>query len=615
MRRAGRHRRAWRIVVVVVAAIGLLCIVFDWNWLRRPLERYLTEKSHRTVRIADFHVSFGGLSEFTFRLRGVAIDNAPWADPRPFVTAGELRATCPVASLFDHHPRISRLVIVDADVDLEWQADGLRNWRLTKPDDRGPGVLRILSIEPIRSRIRYVHRGIDLDVQTTSTPLDASAPDAAARPLADAPATPASTTPSDAAPPLAQQVAFAGRYRGAAFEGAASASAVLTFEDTGRPFAIRGHATSGRARLDVDGTVTDVVRHAGGDARVVVDGPTLADASAFAHVRLPQSARFRLEGRLSLRPDAIALNDAKLSVGRGDVAGTVAWRDPSTHGGQVDATLHSERLDVDDLGLGRPVPASATPAATGPADGVHPDLAATVRWTATRIDGARLPTVSDVSVVARAANRVVRVDPLRGDVAGGRVDGTIELDASGATRSVHVVASARELDLHALLRGALASRVEGRVDARADLSAAGDHADALLASVRGSLDASIEHGGVTKRLAAELSLSGVQLLESVLGGSDMVPIRCAVAALTFAKGHGEARRLVVDAGDTHVVGTGTIDLPDRRFSFRLSPNPRDPHVLSLHKSIVVSGAAGHAGIALGDVVDAPVETCEPLAAR
>ena len=66
---------------------------------------------------------------------------------------------------------VTHLVLVDADIHLARQADGLRNWRLTRPDDRGPARMRVLSLEPLRSSLHLVHQGVGLTLQTTSSPL------------------------------------------------------------------------------------------------------------------------------------------------------------------------------------------------------------------------------------------------------------------------------------------------------------------------------------------------------------------------------------------------------------------------------------------------------------
>ena len=71
------------VLLGLLAVVAVVAALFDWNWLRHPLERYLVERSHREVRIGDLHVDVGFSLEPTVRLRDVYVENAPWADKRP----------------------------------------------------------------------------------------------------------------------------------------------------------------------------------------------------------------------------------------------------------------------------------------------------------------------------------------------------------------------------------------------------------------------------------------------------------------------------------------------------------------------------------------------------
>ena len=48
----GRYIRPWPAVVGVAVVIGVavLAIVFDWNWFKSPLERYVSGATGRRVR-------------------------------------------------------------------------------------------------------------------------------------------------------------------------------------------------------------------------------------------------------------------------------------------------------------------------------------------------------------------------------------------------------------------------------------------------------------------------------------------------------------------------------------------------------------------------------------
>ncbi|MEJ8859746.1 hypothetical protein WKW79_34690 [Variovorax robiniae] len=55
-------------------------VMFDWNWVRPPLERYISSKTEREFGMSDLHVSLGLTP--TIRMRDVYFANAPWSHER-----------------------------------------------------------------------------------------------------------------------------------------------------------------------------------------------------------------------------------------------------------------------------------------------------------------------------------------------------------------------------------------------------------------------------------------------------------------------------------------------------------------------------------------------------
>jgi hypothetical protein len=259
--------RTAKVLLGLVVALGVGAALFDWNWFRHPLERYLREQSHREIRIGDLHVDVGFSLEPTVRVRGVYIENAPWANKGPAAVAGEASFTFSLKSLWEGQPIISRLVLIDADVQLERQADGLRNWRLRNPEDRSPGRIKVLRMEPHRTMIRVIRRDIDLDVLVAASDAGSNG------------------QPTDAAHPT--RVVFKGEFGGTAFSGEVLTGPMLTFLETGESFAIRGHATAGKSRLDVDGAVADLLKPSFIDATVRLAGSSLSELRPFLRMSLP----------------------------------------------------------------------------------------------------------------------------------------------------------------------------------------------------------------------------------------------------------------------------------------------------------------------------------------
>src|SRR4051812_8063076 len=76
-----RRHPVWAACGVVVLALILLVVLFDWNWVRPPLERYISKKTEREFRISDLHVKLGLTP--TIRMRNVYFGNAKWSKNEP----------------------------------------------------------------------------------------------------------------------------------------------------------------------------------------------------------------------------------------------------------------------------------------------------------------------------------------------------------------------------------------------------------------------------------------------------------------------------------------------------------------------------------------------------
>ena len=61
---------------MLLAVVVVVWILFDWNWFRRPLERYISDKTQREFRISNLDVDLGLTP--TIKLKDVFFANAPW---------------------------------------------------------------------------------------------------------------------------------------------------------------------------------------------------------------------------------------------------------------------------------------------------------------------------------------------------------------------------------------------------------------------------------------------------------------------------------------------------------------------------------------------------------
>jgi AsmA family protein len=598
-----------RILLGTLLALALLVVLFDWNWFRQPLERYLSERAHRAVQIKDLHVSLG--LEPTVRLRGVHIENAQWAHKQPMANAGEISLTFSLRSVWEERPVISLLVLTDAEVNMERMADGLRNWRLTHPEDTSPGKVKVLTLEAHRATVEFIDHGLDLDLLVSASSAEPGASGGA-------------NSPDN---PLPTRLDFSGTYQNAKFSGQALTGNLLSFKDSGKSFPVRGHLISGQTRIDVDGTIADAFKPSAIDAKVRLTGPTLDNLYPFLRLPLPASHPYQIEGQLTQTKHQYTFAKFHGKIGATDIAGDASYtRD--TPRPLLDATLRSESAALADLGplVGfkavagavaskeqatlSPARAAAAPAGAHDAESkraghVLPDgkmevgrlraIDAHATLEAKKLKSPDILALESLRVTGDLNDGVLTLNPLDFGFAGGHVIGVIALNAQGQPLTSRAVVDLRGIRLDKLLPEfpALAQSA-GSIGAQVKLTGEGTSIASILGNSSGSLAIAMEGGRISNLLDAASSLNGGKVLGVLLGGDHDIAIRCAAIAVDFSKGLGQSKILVFDTEQTRTEGSGTINLRDETFDFLLRPKPKRAGILSLRAPVRLYGSFKHA---------------------
>lgn len=589
--------RKTTVFLLLAASLAALVYAWDWNWFREPLERHLRERSQREVSIGDLHIGFDGL-EPTVRLRKLRVANAPWAQAtggKPFAVAGEASFTFSLRSLSERRPVVSRMLLVDADVSLERNADGLRNWRLRNPDDRSPGKFKFLRLEAHHSRLRFVHHGIGLDVQTAADDLPAA-------------------IEVESGGPITSNITFSGTYRGGAFSGTAATARVLSFLETGEAFALRGAATSGKTRLEADGRVADLFRLGMVDAELALSGPSLSDLQSLLPQAWPATAAYTVKGPLKKDHGLWHFPAVRADIGGSDVSGDVRYNDGADPP-LLDATLSSDTTRLRDLlppgGAGKPK------GSTGPlVDNGLQRFDARVSLKVKTLHVPAVPPLTQVRVTARLDNGLLDITPIHLETAGGQLQGLLSIDGREKVPTARAELSWRNLRLERLLPplpdGAEAT---GPLSGEVKLASRGTTLDALIGNLSGRGSAHLRGGRLSASLDAKLALNGGQLLRAKVADTPDVPIHCARVDVDLRDGHGDVHPVLLDTAKTRIDGRGQVDLTAPSFSLVLTPQPKDTALLSLKQSIGISGNLDDAKVSL--VSRQEIEAtggCDPVAA-
>ncbi|MEO6744827.1 MAG: AsmA family protein, partial [Caldimonas sp.] len=364
---------------------------------------------------------------------------------------------------------------------------------------------------------------------------------------------------------------------------------------------------------------TDLFALAGIDANVTLRSPSLAPLTPLLG-KVPAAPPLEFGGRLTKKVDAISMPDVNAKIGTTRIAGSVSY-DRSAEPRRFRAELNSRAVRIEDLrwtaalarafALARDEPSAvvatapaasaidralpAANAASGTSEPTRGDrLDAEVRLQVDRLSGAAWPVASALDLTARLADGVLAVAPVAFGIGSGRASGRFDLDTNRAPAQAQLRVDLHDMKLESMLSNLPPDkRIAGALSGVVDLAARGRSPDEWLASAAGSVSARLHGGSMSRRLDAQLGLSGSRFLRALFTGSDeRVPIRCAAAEMELRAGQARSRSLLLETDGTHVSGSGTANLKSGAFDLLLTPSPERAGLLELRKSIQLHGKPG-----------------------
>jgi len=637
-----RRHPVWTTLGALLVALIAFFVLFDWNWVRPSLERYISKKTEREFRISDLDVKLGLTP--TIRMRDVYFGNAAWSKEEPAMARVE-RVEFSV-SLRDLPEKIlvPRVALTKPDLVFERLPDNRKNWILSDPSDTSPSKLRISALSVDHGRLRYIDHGepFDLDIQGTTFDPAARQKSREAEPRPD---NNRYTTQYD----------FKGSYHGARFRGQALTGDVLSFQESGIAFPLQGQLDAGTTRVAVEGSIADAADISGIDVNLRIEGQTLANLYPFLLLPLPASPPYRLQGHLVLKGNRYTMDDLAGKIGSTDVTGKGAYVDQAPRP-LLTADLHSKLLNIGDLGPligvqtqesgGKPAisqaETSSRPAAKAKEKAVDP----THLLPAGSFDGSRLQKIdADVNLVAtklvvphalpleslkaslRLRDARLKVDPLDFGFAGGTLVAKAALDAREPTIKSEVQIDLQRVRVAQLLPDmpATVAKGAGRVGAILRLRGSGNSIADAAAKADGRIALTVVNGRISNLLDAASGLNGGKVLALLTGGDKDIVIRCGGVDFDVAGGRGRSTLFVVDTEQTQVLGSGSFDLEHERFDITVAPKPKDPGILSLRTPVRLFGTfkepqfelvkgplAARLGAALGLAVVNPLAALLPL---
>jgi uncharacterized protein involved in outer membrane biogenesis len=588
------------IVAVLMIAIGLVTYFFQWSWLRGPLEARLSAATGKRITIE------GPITGDKSWVPHITLNQIRIAAP-DFVAAPQVGTIDRVQVAIDLtqllHGRIDLPeIVVDKPVlTLMRNADGEANWANANaskgPPDRSTmpliGVFK-LDQGKLTFRDPGKHLAIDATIETIAANGGSGQGDLTLNGHG-----------------IYRQAPFTIRFKG---------GSLSDLRDTAKPYSVDAAASVGKTKVTVTGTVQNPFKLTDMNLKLIADGDNAEELYPLFGVPAPATPPYHLEGTLDRDGPAWLFKNFAGKVGVSDLEGSLRFETERKRlfvGGK----LKSTSLDFADLGLlvgapgsteaGHPVSDTQRQiaqrvVATGrvlPDAPLNLDLVrnvdADVQFEGEHIKAKTLP-LEDLSLHLTLDNALLSLTPLNVDVAGGRIESNVVIDARQNTVSTDYDVRFRRFQAEQFFaKAGFPNGGSGQIDGRIRLHGTGNSVRTSLASSNGEASVVIDQGKISALVSNILGLDVARTLGILITGDTQIALRCAITDFTVENGLMKPRVFVIDTDDTLITGSGTINLADEGLDLGIRGKSKGAGSLSLGGPITIGGTFRSPDVGLG----------------
>ncbi|MBL6597502.1 MAG: AsmA family protein [Alphaproteobacteria bacterium] len=543
------------VVVVIIGGGAIYLSTLDFNSYKAEIREEVREATGRDLVIAgDIGLELSLTPRLT--VSGVRFQNADWGSKPDMASVGELDVVVNLMPLLSSKIDVQRVVLRDVDVLLETDKSGKGNWDIASGraekdggekhrdggDHDGDGVPSIgeVTLENIKITYRDGVQGTENTFaietvglkQTTSGALDT-------RIKADIDGQVIDVTGT--LPALAEMVkpgaALPLSLTGSVFGFAIDVSATVTAR----------HGDAGLSSIDV------------ADLRATVEGSDVAGAASLALGGARPAVTATIQSKLL---DLVALQAKAPASGGGPASGAA----PAGSGGDP---------------LDQPLPLEGLKAADA-------DIKATV---ATLKLTDKL-SVTDVSLAATLKNGLLTIKPSTAVLSEGKIDLSGTVDGRAKVAKIALAESWTGANFGALAKVFQPNDLlEAKGDTEIKITGAGETPRQILATLSGHSALIIREGKIDNAywelIAADVATQFLPFMDQ----SDRGKLNCMVSRFDIQHGVATSKAMLVDSDRVIVAGEGTITLAKQELDLKLTPQPKNPSLISLSVPLLITGPA------------------------
>ncbi len=548
------------LVIIPVVGAGILLATFDADKYRVEIAQLLSDQLGRKVSLnGPMHLSFaGGLA---LEVNDAAVANPEWASRPEMAKVGKLALALKLGPLLQKELAIDSVVLNDADVQLETNAAGAKNWEFALMGSHA---------------------------KSSQAPTDAAEDKAVAKDDAksDNQAQPIKLNINKV---TLKNVRFAMRdtakgkatvvmISGMTLEGAGKTVLKLNGVFNQEPFSVALNGAQWQDLLaNKEWPFKTEASFAGNDLSaqgVLRQLGTVIDLSAF---NLKTKIGSTVDGKLNINVlgKPRVTGDIHIDIVKPPAGG-------STGGASASAAV---------TGAPESVPAGKRMFSDAKIDFSALKAAnADIKIVIDKIEGGGAD-ITNLSTSLRLSGGNLDLNPINFQLAGNPVSGHVGLNAGQDPAALQLALKGQQMDLNPLLQAAGSLGVSlGKSDLDVDLSSRGDSAHGFASNLAGKMV--VQTGKGTIPLQGFKLLSG-NLLRALLPGAEAandLSLTCGTFRFLAERGVLNSNGMLIESNLTTVVGAGSVDLGQENINLNFKPQPKDGALGRLAPSVRVAGA-------------------------
>ena len=285
------------LVTGLVAAAAVFLYTADYNRYKGLIEKAVMDATGRQLAIkGDLTVALSLPPELA--VTDVTLANAPWGNQPQMAHIGQLRMRLRILPLLMREVDITRVRLIDTDLQLETGASGQVNWRFSdKPASHTSAGVRDVAVEQVEiERLAVTLRGADTGSPAAHYKLDSL-----------------NLTRAAAADSLAVALKGSSGGQPVALSGQTGPLKDL-FAGVRFPVALSGEVAG--ATVNLHGVIGNALTLEGVDLTIQASGTDLATLGPAVAIKIPATDSFDITAHLTGSGDALGAHDVQGSVRR-----------------------------------------------------------------------------------------------------------------------------------------------------------------------------------------------------------------------------------------------------------------------------------------------------------